>query len=144
MNPEGVQGGSAEEPADPGRAGAGASAILRYLDLIVLAAALPAFLAADWPLLGYAVGAGAWLAQRAVLAYANQRTASALAAGDRRDAFKTTAISGMGRVWLVSVCALLVGLIADREDGLAAAVLLAVLFTIQLAMSALAHRGERA
>ena len=55
------------------RAGAGASAILRYLDLILLAVALPVFIAADWPLLGYAVAAGAWVAQRLVLAYTNAR-----------------------------------------------------------------------
>jgi hypothetical protein len=121
---------------------AGASAILRYLDLVLLAAALPVFIAADWPLLGYAVAAGAWIAQRFVLAYAESRAARALAAGDRRDAFKTTAISGLARVWLVSVCALLVGLIADREDGLAAALLLTALFTVQLAVSATAHRRE--
>ena len=112
--------------------GAGASAILRYLDLVLLALALPAFIAADWPLLGYAVAAGAWIAQRLVLAYTDKRTARSLAAGDRRDAFKTTAVSTMGRVWLVSVAVLLVGLLADRDDGLAAALLVMALFTTHL------------
>src|SRR3712207_2084808 len=110
--------------------GAGASAVLRLLDLILLVLALPVFVAAAWPLLGYAVAAAAWVAQRLVLAYTQARTARSLAAGDRRDAFKTTAISGLGRVWLVSVAALLVGLIAEREDGLAAALLLTVLFSV--------------
>ena len=32
-------------------------AVLRQLDLVVLALALPIFIAADFPLLGYAVGA---------------------------------------------------------------------------------------
>ena len=122
------------------RAGAGATAILRYLDLFLLAAALPVFIAADWPLLGYTVAALAWIAQRLVLAYTEARTARSLAAGDRRDAFKTTAISGLGRVWMVSVAALLVGLIAEREDGLAAALLLTALFTVQLALSAVTKR----
>src|SRR5687767_3843502 len=90
------------------RQGAGASAIVRYLDLVLLALALPVFIAADWPLLGYAVAAGAWVAQRLVLAYADKRAARSLAAGDRHDAFKTTAVSTMGRVWLVSVAVLLV------------------------------------
>ena len=127
------------------RAGAGASAILRHLDLFLLAVALPVFIAADWPLLGYTVAALAWIAQRLVLAYTEARTARSLAAGDRRDAFKTTAISGLGRVWMVSVAALLVGLIAEREDGLAAALLLTALFTVQLAMSAFTKRdGEPA
>lgn len=143
MNPEGVQRESAEEPAGSERAGAGAVAILRYLDLFLLAAALPLFVAADWPLLGYAVAAGAWIAQRLILAYTDRRTAQSLAAGNRRDAFKTTAISGLGRVWLITVAALLVGLFADRADGLAAALLLTALFTVQLAMSAFAGRGRK-
>jgi hypothetical protein len=120
------------------RAGAGASAILHNLDLVVLALALPVFIAADWPMLGYAVAACAWVAQRFVLAYANNRIARSLAAGERRDAFRTKAVSSMGRVWLVSVAVLLVGLLADREDGLAAALLATALFTIQLASQALA------
>ena len=118
----------------------GASALLRYLDLILLVLALPVFVAAGWPLLGYAVAAAAWIAQRLLLAYAKARAASSLAAGDRRDAFRTTAISGLGRVWLVSIAALLVGLLAEREDGLAAALLLAALFTVQLATAAIVHR----
>lgn len=124
------------------RQGAGASAILRYLDLVLLALALPVFIAADWPLLGYAVAAGAWLAQRLVLAYTDKRTARSLAAGDRRDAFKTTAVSTMGRVWLVSVAVLLVGLLADREDGLAAALLVTALFTTHLIAAGLAGRDK--
>ena len=136
MSPDGTQRGSGE------RVGAGASAILRYLDLILLAVALPVFVAADWPLLGYAVAAGAWLAQRLVRMYAERRTAESLDAGNRRDAFKTTAISGLGRVWMVSVAALSVGLIADREDGLAAALLLTALFTVQLVTFAFVKRGE--
>ena len=36
---------------------------LRHLDLVVLALALPLFLVAGFPMLGYAAGAVAWLAQ---------------------------------------------------------------------------------
>ena len=42
--------------------------VVRYLDLIVLALALPVFVVAGWPMLGYAAGAVAWLAQRAIQA----------------------------------------------------------------------------
>ena len=140
MSPDGAQRGSGEAVAEPARAEA--PAILRYLDLALLALALPVFLVADWPMLGYAVAAGAWIAQRLVMAFASTRVARSLAAGNRRDAFRTTALSGLGRVWLVSVAALLVGLLAEREDGLAAALLLTALFTLQLAISALTARGE--
>lgn len=113
--------------------------LVRYADLALLAAALPVFIAADFPGLGFAVAAGAWLAQRAILLIAERRTAAALAAGDRRTAFRTTAVSTLGRVWLVSASVLLVGLIADREDGLAAALLAAALFTAQLGGLALSR-----
>ena len=114
---------------------------MRYLDVVLLALALPVFVAADWPLLGYAVAAGAWVTQRLLRAYAERRSARSIAAGDRRDAFRTTAISGLGRVWLVSVAVLLVGLLATREDGLAAALLVTALFTVQLATTALTQRS---
>ena len=123
------------------RGSAGALAIVRHLDLVLLALALPVFIAAEWPLLGYAVAAAAWIAQRLLLAYTDARTARSLAEGDRRGAFRTTAISGLGRVWLVSVAVLLVGLFAEREDGLAAAILITALFTLQLAT--VATRGRR-
>ena len=124
------------------RSGAGATAIIRHLDLVLLVLALPVFVAADWPLLGYAVAACAWIAQRLALGYANSRIARSLAAGERRDAFRTKAISSMGRVWLVSVAVLLVGLLADREDGLAAALLVTALFTVQLLSQAFTGRSE--
>jgi len=93
-------------------------------------------------MLGYAVAASAWIAQRLALAYANSRIARSLAAGNRRDAFRAKAISSMGRVWLVSVAVLLVGLLGDREDGLAAALLVTALFTIQLLSQALSSGSE--
>ena len=85
------------------------SALLRYADLGLLALALPIFLVAGLPMLGYAVAAAAWLAQHAIL---------------------------------------LVGLLGEREDGLAAAVLTFALVTLHLgslAVAKLVHpEGERA
>ena len=99
---------------------------------MLLALALPLFIVAGWPLLGYAVGAGAWLAQRVIRLVADRRASRALAAGDRRAALGTLAAATLGRVWLIALAVLLVGL-AERESGLAAAILCAVLFTVYLA-----------
>lgn len=115
---------------------------LAHADLILLAAALPVFVVAELPMLGYAVAAVAWIAQRLAMAYAERRTAASLAAGNRRDAFRTTAVSTLGRVWLVSFAVLLVGLLADRADGLAAAILVAALFTVLFGSLALRRGGE--
>jgi hypothetical protein len=104
---------------------------LRYGDLVLLALALPIFVVAGWPLLGYAVAAAAWLAQRGIELAANRRAARALAEGERRTALGALAAATLGRVWLVALAILLVGL-AERESGLAAAVLTAVLVTAHL------------
>ncbi len=115
---------------------------LRYADLAVLALALPVFLLADWPLLGYAVIAVVWLIQRSVQVAAERRTARALAEGDRRSAMGVLAWSILGRVWLVTLSILLVGGLAERQDGLAAAILSAVLVTVSFASQALARLLE--
>jgi len=104
---------------------------LRYGDLALLAIALPIFVVAGWPLLGYAVAAAAWLAQRGIELAANRRASRALATGDRRTALGALAAATLGRVWLVALAVLLVGL-AERESGLAAAILAAVLVTVRL------------
>jgi hypothetical protein len=112
---------------------------LRYADLVLLAVALPVFVLADLPLLGYFVAAAVWLLQRAVQAWAAARVVRDLAAGERRSAIGVTATATLGRVWLVTAAVLAVGLIAGREEGLAAAVLSAALFTVYFAGEALAH-----
>ena len=112
---------------------------VRFADLALLALALPLVILADWPLLGYAVAAGAWLTQRGILALAERRAAAALAAGSRRSAMGITAASALGRVWLLALAVLLVGVLAEDEDGLAAALVLVVLFTVQLGGAALSR-----
>ena len=90
------------------------------------------------PLLGYAVGAAAWLAQRLIQALAGRRVAAELAAGRRQRAMGILAATTLGRVWLMTTAVLLVGL-AEREAGLAAAILVLVLFTVSFAAQGLAH-----
>jgi hypothetical protein len=102
------------------RAGGGGGPLtlaLRYGDLALLAFALPIFVAAGWPLLGYSVAAAVWLVQRGIEFGANR--------------YGALAVATLGRVWLVALVILLVGL-AERESGLAAAILTAVLVTVRL------------
>ena len=115
-------------------------AILRGLDLIVLALALPAFLVAGWPLLGYAATTVAWLLQRGIRAIATRR---AVATGDRRAALGVLAGTMMGRIWLLALAVLGAGL-AEREAGLAAGVLAAVLFTVYLSTTLIVRPLEEA
>jgi hypothetical protein len=112
---------------------------LRYADLVLLALAAPIFVLADLPLVGYVAAALAWLAQHAILVFAERRSAAALQTGNRRAALGSIAAATLGRVWLVTLAILLVGLLAEREDGLAAAVLCLALVTVHLAGQALSR-----
>jgi hypothetical protein len=110
----------------------------KYVDLLVLAAALAVFLLGGLPMLGYAVGAAAWLAQRGIQTLATRRANVELAAGNRQKAMGIVAATTLGRVWLMATVVLLVGL-AEREAGLASAVLVLVLFTVSFAAQGIAH-----
>ena len=106
--------------------------VLRWLDILVLVLALPVFIAADAPLLGYVVCASAWLVGRAAHLLAGRRANAALAEGNRNQAMGLMAAASLGRAWLVALSVLLVGL-SDREAGLAAALLAVALVTAYFA-----------
>jgi hypothetical protein len=110
----------------------------KYVDLIALLAALAVFLIGDLPMLGFAVAAAVWLLQRGIQMLAQRRMKQELAAGNRQKAMGFVAGSTLGRVWLMATAVLLVG-IAERESGLASAILLLALFTISFAAQGLAH-----
>lgn len=99
---------------------------VRYLDLLLVALALPIFLVAGLPLAGWAVGGGAWVAQRALQEYLDRR---ASASTDPRTVVGLLAGSMIARGWFVAIAVFLVGL-SDNEAGLAAAVLVIALFTV--------------
>jgi hypothetical protein len=105
--------------------------LIRYFDIVLLIVALPVFLIGGLPMLGYAAGAGAWLVQRALQIYLNRK---ALAADDPRVTVGIAAGSMIGRAWLVALTIFAAGL-TDEEAGLAAAVLVIVLFTAYFTVS---------
>lgn len=111
---------------------------LKYVDLLLLAAALVVFVVGDFPMLGYAVGAAVWLIQRLVQVLATKRATAELADGNRQKAMGIVAATTLGRVWLMATAVLLVG-IAEREAGLSAAILVLVLFTVSFAAQGLGH-----
>ena len=100
--------------------------MLRYLDLVVLALALPVFLAAGLPLLGWGGIAAVWVLHRAAHAGFLRR---AEASGNPRSAVGLMSVSLIGRVWLLALAVLAIGLI-DRDAGLPAALLTAVVFQV--------------
>lgn len=104
---------------------------MQNLDLAVLALALPVFLVAELPLLGYAAAAAAWLVQRALRGALSRRAA---ASRDPKTVAGLQAGSMIGRGWLVALAIFGVGL-AQEEAGLAAAVLFLLVFTIHFTVN---------
>ena len=107
--------------------------VLRWLDILVLVLALPIFIALDAPLLGYVATGTAWLVGRAVHLLAGRRANAALSEGNRNQALGVMAAASLGRAWLVALTVLLVGLLGDRDAGLAGALLAVALFTAYFA-----------
>lgn len=112
---------------------------VRYLDVVVLILAAPFVWLMGGPMLGFVVGAGAWLVTR-VLGAVIERQA-------RGKEIKTQIALNfgvlMGRVWVVGIAILIVGRTAEREDGLTAALVALVAFTIYLATSMVLRPTER-
>ena len=105
--------------------------VIRYFDIVLLIVALPVFLIGGLPMLGYAAGGGAWLVQRGLQIYLNRK---AVAADDPRVTVGIVAGSMIGRAWLVALTIFAAGL-TDEDAGLAAAVLVIVLFTAYFTVS---------
>ena len=73
--------------------------VLRYLDLVVLALALPIFVAAGLPLLGWAGAAGGWLLQRVIQYFIEKR---ARESDDPRTVAGLLTGSMIARGWIVA------------------------------------------
>jgi diacylglycerol kinase len=105
---------------------------LRYLDLALLALALPLFIAADFPMAGYLAIAGTWIVIYGVELLSNRAIEGAVARRDRKAAMGWLGATGLARAWIVALGVLIIGLTAGKDAGLAAAILAVILFTVHL------------
>jgi hypothetical protein len=94
---------------------------LHYLDVVLVLLFMAPAVALGAPVLGYAIGAGGWILQRAV------------AETDRRwilkvdEPLKQLGVSlfeAFGRIWLLAGAIILAALIGGREDGLTASLVI--------------------
>jgi hypothetical protein len=115
--------------------------LLRYLDVVLVVAALPFVALAGLPLLGYGVGAVAWILQRAAGVALERQAAKSK---DMRRQILMNFGGTMARAWIVGGAIIAVGLAGKREDGLTAAVLVFVAFTVYFALSLILHAVGRA
>jgi hypothetical protein len=113
--------------------------LFRWLDVILVVLAAPFVVLMGLPVLGYAVGALAWILNRAIGVWVEH-----IAEGqqDVRRAVGLNLAALFARAWLVGLTILAVGLAGEREDGLTAAVLMLVAFTLYFVTSLLLRSLE--
>ena len=108
---------------------------LSYFDLLVVAAAAPIMILIGVPASGYAIGAGAWIALRAV------------GIGVDRVASATTRLTNqaiglrlgymLGRLFALAIAVIIARKSYGQDAGLTCLAVIVVAFTIQLTTSAL-------
>jgi hypothetical protein len=115
--------------------------ILGYLDIALLVCALPIFIGADLPILGWIGGAGAYTAQRLIAELLGRSAAMS----EDLPSFLGVMVGGViARGFFVALAIFGVGLI-DGDAGAAAGVLFLAAFTIYFTMSLVLrpYRGKR-
>ena len=129
-------------PADPGAATSRVDplSIVRYLDVVLVVLAAPFVVLLGAPVLGYVVGAVAWILQRFAAVAIERRAARAT---DVKTALGLNMASLVLRAWLIGLTILAVGLIAEREDGLTAGITVLAAFTVYFAISLILRPLER-
>ena len=100
--------------------------LMENLDIAFLVVAFPVFIAAGFPLGGWAVGAGAYVLQKLLAQYTRKK---ADAAENPRDIVGWMAGSLLLRGWFAAIAIFLVGL-NNADAGLAAAIVFLGAFTI--------------
>jgi hypothetical protein len=113
--------------------------LFRWLDVILVVLAAPFVVLMDLPVLGYTVGALAWILNRGIGVWVERIAARQ---GDVRRAVGLNLGALIARSWLVGLSILAVGLAGEREDGLTAAVLLLAAFTLYFVTSLLTRSLE--
>ena len=113
---------------------------LRYLDVVLVVVAAPIMLLIGVSPSGYLVGAGVWIALRAVGVavehYATTTTEASRQVGIRLGYMR-------GRLFVLAIAIILVRKSDGQDAGLAALAVIVFAFTIQLAISAVARPGKR-
>lgn len=113
---------------------------VKYLDVTVLIALGPFAALAELPFTGYAFVAAAWLLTRALSEYLDHR---AEVRGELRTRLSMHFAGMMARVWIVVAAVVAARYVGDRDDGVMAAVVALVLFTVYLGASNIARQLER-
>jgi hypothetical protein len=113
---------------------------LRYIDLILLWLSVPVALALGAPQFGVLLAAVVWTVQRLVALAVDRRARQRETV---REAIGLNMATMMARQWLLATTVVVAGVAVGREDGVAAAAVLLVAFTISLAATLLLRALSR-
>jgi hypothetical protein len=106
---------------------------LRYIDLVLLWLTVPVALALGAPQFGLLIAAVVWTAQRITALKVDERARGK----DARQALGLNMVTLIVRMWLVATTVVVAGVAGEREDGVTAAVVLLIVFTVCFAATLL-------
>jgi hypothetical protein len=112
---------------------------LRYLDVCLVLATAPFVLAAGMPLMGYAIGAAAWLLTRLGAAWMHARS---FRSTDVRVRAGLQVGTMMARVWIVAAAVIAARYAGGKDDGIMAAVVVLAAFTVYFVLNILTRGGQ--
>jgi hypothetical protein len=121
------------------RALSGRETALQFLAVPVALLALPVYLAGGWPLRGYALAVGLWVANR-LLQLGTGRFILGL---PQTLAVAVAGVTFLTRAWGVMIALLLTVHFAGRDVAVPAAILFAILYTVDLATRGLTYANAR-
>jgi hypothetical protein len=105
--------------------------LLRYLDVALVILAMAPALALGAPVLGYAVGAGGWILQRAV-AETDRRWIRNVAEPVKQ--LGVSLFEAFGRIWLLAGVIIVAAVAGGRVDGLTAALVIFGAYSVAFAI----------
>lgn len=95
--------------------------VLRYVDVVLVAIVAVPALALGAPMLGYALGGGAWVLQR-IIAMVDRYWTRKVA--EPRTALAVNLFEAFGRIWLLAGAIVIAGVAGHRQDGLTASLVI--------------------
>ena len=108
--------------------------IVRNLDVVLVLISLAPALLLGAPVLGYLFGCGGWLVQR-VVAATDKRWMSRVSTPLRR--LGVNLFEAFGRIWLLAGVIVVAALAGGRRDGLTAALVILVAYSVAFAVRVL-------
>ena len=109
---------------------------LLYVDIVLVALAVPIGLAAGAPTVGFTAGAAAWIVLRFAQIAMDKQLVNV---HDLRRRLGLGVAFSLGRVWLLAIVIIVCGLAVSRPDGLAAALLIFGAFSVNFLRNAVFH-----